>query len=176
MVYSLGYVECLNPTQTCDLIMRSPDGRFRVRVGCDQLQALLAMCRESVNLETGGVLIGRYNEVHDTAMVTRVWGPPKDSVRKRTSFWRGTQGLQRQLDSSWRTREYYLGEWHYHPGGTGQPSEPDIVQMVQIANSLEYSTPEPVLIVVGGADWVVTAHVFPRQGTSIDLTGLARSS
>ena len=176
MVYSLGYVECLNPTRTFELTMRSSDGRFHVRVGSDQLQALLAMCRESAHLETGGVLIGRYNEVHDTATVTRVWRPPKDSVRKRTSFRRGTQGLQRQLDSLGRTREYYLGEWHYHPGETGQPSERDIGQMVRIANSLEYSTPEPVLIVVGGADWVVVAHVFPRHSTSIELTGLARSS
>ena len=85
---------------------------WRVDV-CHQLQPLLAMCRESVNLETGGILVGKYNQVHDTAILTRVWGPPKDSVRKRTSFWRGTQGLQRQLDFLWRTREYYLGEWHY---------------------------------------------------------------
>ena len=176
MVYSLGCVEYLNPTRTSDLTMCSSDGRYRVRVGYHQLQALLAMCRESVNSETGGVLVGRYNEAHDTAIVTRVWGPPKDSVRKRTSFWRGTQGLQRQLDSLWRTREYYLGEWHYHPGGTGQPSERDIGQMVRIANSLEYNTPEPVLIVVGGSDWEVMGHVFPRHGTSIELAGLARSS
>ena len=48
--------------------------------------------------------------------------------------------------------------------------------MVRIANSLEYNTPEPVLIVVGGSDWEVVAHVFPRHGTSIELAGLARSS
>ena len=106
-------------------------------------------------------------------MVTQVWGPPGDSVRRRTSFWRGTQGLQQQLDSLWNAREYYLGEWHYHPGGAGQPSKEDMRQMVRIATSVDYNTPEPVLIVVGGSDWEVVVQVFPRHGTSIELTGLA---
>ena len=176
MVNSLGYVECPHPTRSPNLTMGSSDGRFRVHVGCRQLDALLSMCRESGTLETGGALVGRYNEAHDTAIVTQVWGPPRDSVRRRTSFWRGTQGLQQQLDSQWKDREYYLGEWHYHPGGAAQPSQGDIRQMVRIAKSLDYNTPEPVLIVVGGSDWEVVAHVFPRHGTSIELAGMARSS
>ena len=127
------------------------------------------MCRESGDLETGGVLVGRYNEAHDTAIVTRVWGPPEDSVRRRASFWRGTQGLQEQLDALWKSREYYLGEWHYHPRGAGQPSNGDKWQMGRIAESLDYNTPEPVLIVVGGSDWEVLAHVFPRYSAAIRL-------
>ena len=176
MVSSLGSAEYLNPTQSPNLTMSSSDGRYRVRVGCSQLEVLLAMCRESATWETGGLLVGRYNDAHDTATVTRIWGPPKDSVRKRTSFRRGTRGLQKQLDSLWRTREYYLGEWHYHPGGAGQPSTTDISEMLRIAKALQYNTPEPILIVVGGLDWKVVAHVFPRHGKSIELTGLARSS
>ena len=97
MVNSLGYVECPPPTQTPDLTVCSADGRFRVQVGHHELEALLDMCRESGDLETGGVLVGRYNEAHDTAIVTRVWGPPEDSVRRRTSFWRGTQGCKSNL-------------------------------------------------------------------------------
>ena len=41
--------------------------------------------------------------------------------------------------------------------------------MARIAESLEYNTPEPVLIVVGGSDWEVLAHVFPRHSTAIGL-------
>ena len=134
------------------------------------------MCRELGTLETGGILVGRYNEAHDTAIVTRVWGPPEDSVRRRTGFWRGIQGLQQRLDALWKAQEYYLGEWHYHPGGASQPSKEDISQMVRIANSLDFNTPEPVLIVVGGSNWEVVAHVFLRNGSSIGLTGLTRSS
>ena len=128
------------------------------------------MCRESGDLETGGVLVGRYSDAHDTAIVTRVWGPPEDSIRRRTSFWRGTQGLQKQLDALWKAREFYLGEWHYHPQGAGQPSIGDKRQMARIADSLDYNTPEPVLIVVGGLEWEVVAHVFRRNSTAIGLS------
>ncbi len=152
--------------------MRSSDGRFRVRVGSRHLATLLTMCRESESLETGGLLVGRYSEGHDTAVVTRVWGPPKDSIRRQASFWRGTRGLQRKLDSLWRTQEYYLGEWHYHPSGAAQPSKTDIRQMVRIAESPEYNCLEPVLIVVGGTrptELEVVAHVFPRHHSPIRL-------
>ena len=150
--------------------MCSSDGRFRVRLGSRQLKILLARCRKSGSTETGGLLVGKYNEAHDTAIVTRVWGPPKDSIRKRTSFRRGTHGLQLQLDFLWRTtQEHYLGEWHYHPGGTAQPSKSDIGQMARIAKSLQYNTPEPVLIIVGGSEWEVVTHVFPRYSQPIRL-------
>ncbi len=150
--------------------MSSPDGRFRLHVGRSQVEFLLAMCRKSGTLETGGLVVGRYNDKHDTAIATRLWGPPKDSVRRPTSFFRGTHGLQRRLNSLWRTREYYLGEWHYHPNGGGQPSTRDSRQMITIAESIQYNTPEPVLIVVGGSDWNVVGYVFPRHGSPIRLT------
>ena len=166
----MGSAEYLNPPQFPDLIMSSSDGRYRVHIGHSHVEVLLATCRKSGALETGGLLVGRYNDAHDTATVTRLWGPPRDSVRRRTSFYRGTHGLQRQLNSLWRTREYYLGEWHYHPSGGAQPSERDSRQMITIAESPQYNTPEPVLIVVGGSDWKVVAYVFPRHGSSIRLT------
>ena len=171
MVHSLDCDEYPDPTRSPDLIMGSSNGRFRVHVGPRQLETLLATCRESGPLETGGLLVGRYNESHDTAVVTGVWDPPTDSVRTRTSFYRGTHGLQRQLNSLWSSGEYYLGEWHYHPDGSGQPSNTDIEQMVCIAKSLRYNTPEPILIVVGGAEWDVIAHVFPRNCSPISLMG-----
>ena len=167
---SLDCVEYLNPTRFSSLAMCSSDGRFRVCLGSHQLKTLLAMCRESRPMETGGLLIGKYNAAHDTAIVTRVWGPPKDSVRKRTSFRRGTYGLQVQLDFLWKTtKEYYLGEWHYHPGGTAQPSKSDIHQMVRVAKSLQYNTPEPLLIIVGGPEWKLVTHVFPRCHQPVKL-------
>lgn len=166
----MGCVEYQSLIRSSDLNMCSFDGRFRVRLGSHQLKTLLALCRESGPVETGGLLIGKYNAAHDTALVTRVWGPPKDSIRKRTSFRRGTHGLQSQLDSLWRTtQEYYLGEWHFHPEGAAQPSKSDIRQMVRIAKSLQYNTPEPLLIIVGGSKWEVVTHIFPRCHQPIKL-------
>ncbi len=169
-VFLLDCIEYLKPAQSYDLTTCSSDGRFCVRLGLHQLKTLLAKCCESGSVETGGLLIGKYNETHDTAIVTQVWGPPEDSVRKRTSFRRGTRGVQLQLNFLWRTtQEYYLGEWHYHPGGPAKPSKSDISQMVRIAKSLQYNTPEPLLIIVGGSDWELSTHVFPRYRQSIRL-------
>ena len=84
---------------TCptDAVFRSTDGRFRLFIGADPLAHILDLCLASYPLETGGVLIGHYNETLDTAIVTRVTGPPPDSRRRRTAFYRGTQGLQEFL-------------------------------------------------------------------------------
>ena len=173
MVSSLGSTKYLNPIPPPDLIMSSSDGRYRVHVGHIQLEFLLDTCRESGSLETGGLVVGRYNETHDTAIVTHIWGPPTDSVRGPTSFYRGTHGLQARLNSLWSTKEYYLGEWHYHPNGGGQPSIRDERQMIRIAESLRYNTPEPLLLVVGGSRWNVVCYVFPRQGSPVRMTPLA---
>ena len=80
------------------------------------------MCSESGRVETGGVLIGRYNRERNMATVTRVCGPPPDSRKGRNTFVRGTQGLQHLINRLWHVNEYYLGEWHYHPEGTAHPS------------------------------------------------------
>ena len=138
-------------------------------LGSCQFRSLLEMCRESGSLEIGGLLIGRYNNAHDTAEVTRVLGPPSDSVRRQNSFWRGVRGLQNKLNSLWKSGEYYLGEWHYHPGGPARPSPSDIRQMTRISESPKYRCPEPILIVVGGSDWEVVGRVFPRRGSSVTL-------
>ena len=99
-----------------DPAFRSPDGRFRLVIADELVTKILEMCLASYPLETGGVLIGHYNETLDTAVATRATGPPPDSQRRRTAFYRGTQGLHELLRVLWSKKEYYLGEWHYHPG------------------------------------------------------------
>lgn len=130
------------------------------------------MCSAAGRNETGGVLMGRYNGELNVATVTRVVGPPPDSRRGRSTFVRGTRGLQQLIERLWRVDEYYLGEWHFHPGGTARPSSVDIRQMKRISESGAYNCPEPILIVVGGmplAELEVVAHVFPRNRESIRL-------
>ena len=86
-------------------------------------------------------------------------------MRSRDRFWRGTRGLQAILNRAWRSREYYLGEWHFHPSGLPQPSPTDVRQMRRISESADYNCPEPVMVVIAGADSErrsLAAHVFPR--------------
>jgi integrative and conjugative element protein (TIGR02256 family) len=124
-------------------------------------------------VETGGILIGRYTAAHDCALVTGVLGPPPDSRGGRTWFDRGVGGLQALLDRVWgQRRDFYLGEWHYHPFAAPGPSGKDYKQMNEIAATVSWKCPEPVLVIVGGdprGAWRASAMVTTRAGEQIQL-------
>src|SRR4051812_25352806 len=91
------------------MVFRSTDGRFAVTVPAGAATALLAHARRAGSFETGGVLIGNYNEALTEAIVTELLGPPSDSRAWRSSFLRGVEGLARRLGSLWKSRSptYY---------------------------------------------------------------------
>ena len=148
---------------------RSADGSFGLVIGNPLLMKMKESCARAHPLETGGVLIGRYNEGHDTALVSRAIGPPSGSKSGLTTFLRGTRGLHGLLNRLWTRREYYLGEWHYHPSASAQPSVTDSRQMQVIARDDDTGCPEPVLIILGEED-AITVHVFPRGQSTVQLT------
>lgn len=131
---------------------RSEGGAFGVSIGPQTLAEVLSRCRGFAPAETGGVLAGYYNDALNCAVVTDASERPPDSKSGRNWLVRGTAGLQGWLDRLWSSskRRYYLGEWHFHPGGAPEPSPTDIEQMGKIARSPSYKCPEPVLLLVGG--------------------------
>jgi len=151
----------------------STDKRFGLKVPRMEVKEALRLCERSVPNETGGILLGRYSAAHDCAVVMAVTGAPADSHSGRTWFIRGVRGLQRTVDHLWgRQRGYYLGEWHFHPGGAPKPSPTDVQQMREIAGSEQYHCPEPVLLIIGGepkGKWSAGAYVFPRASPYIEL-------
>ena len=148
---------------------RSDDGSFGLVIGNALLMKMKESCARAHPLETGGVLIGRYNEGHDTALVSRAIGPPSDSKSSLTTFLRGSRGLHGLLNRLWTRKEYYLGEWHYHPSASAQPSVTDSRQMQVIARDDDTGCPEPVLIILRAED-AITVHVFPRGQSTVQLT------
>ena len=134
-----------------DLEFASADRRFGLRLPAGLLDEILGYCRAAIGVETGGILIGRYDTAHDCALVTQVTGPPADSRASRSSFTRGVRGLRRLVLRVWRDRgEYYVGEWHFHPGGSPNPSGIDRAQMRAFAENPAHRCPEPILVIVGG--------------------------
>lgn len=126
------------------------DRRLGVVISEDVHRRLVEHCVRAGHKETGGVLIGRYTDLHDQAIVTEVTGPPSDSIRRRASFIRGLAGLQGHIDRAWRRHRYYLGEWHFHPFMAAAPSDRDKTQIKDFSQDAAYACPEPILIVVGG--------------------------
>jgi integrative and conjugative element protein (TIGR02256 family) len=155
-----------------ELRFQSADGHFGLHLSANMVEALLHHCGEIRGRETGGILVGSYNPTHDCAIVSGVTPAPNDSTSGTTWFHRGISGLQQLLNRLWRRREYYLGEWHFHPAATPTPSGVDWQQMRDIAASGSYRCPEPILLIVGGdpvGAWQVRVFVSPVNRQPVEL-------
>lgn len=151
----------------------SSDNALTVRLSERALAAMLEFCRSAGRIETGGILVGRYSSDHRMAIVEQATGPGADARAGRFWLIRGIKGLQRLLDRLWDSKAgYYLGEWHFHPGASPDPSRQDIVQMRRIAVSRDYSCPEPILLILGGdplQKYELHVEVARRQGDRVLL-------
>lgn len=153
----------------------SQDGRFGLQLTEGDVERLLLLCTAAAEYETGGVLFGRYSEDRIWAEVSEVTSAPSDSRSGHTWFERGTHRLQERIVRLWReSKQYYLGEWHYHPHAPPNPSSTDNTQLRRIATSTAYQCPEPVLLIVGGdprGAWYIRAFVYLRRGGRVELFG-----
>jgi integrative and conjugative element protein (TIGR02256 family) len=147
------------------------DRNIAVSISERALQTILEECRFSKRLETGGILIGRYTDLLDRAIVEEATRPPRDSKRARTTFARGIAGLKELLRRRWRLQQHYLGEWHFHPNASSTPSSKDVLQMVAFALDRSYECKRPILIVIGGEPSVqldlTVAVVGPPELTTL---------
>ena len=152
----------------------STDRRFGLSLGRAQVRTLLRLTRSAGAKETGGVLVGHYNDTFNRAEVRTVSSPPRDSKAGWCHFERGSAGLEAWLLKLWRApaRTYYLGEWHFHPYASAEASAHDRAQMHAIAQDTRYACPEPVLLILGGDPrgvWDARGNVFPREGAALGL-------
>ena len=81
------------------------DGAYGGRTAASVLRALDQMCRDAGDVETGGVLIGRYADDLRVAEILEATMPPPDSLRGHSWFTRGVGGLRALLEKRWRARD-----------------------------------------------------------------------
>ena len=149
------------------MTLRTDDGRFSAIISPAIIDRLLQLCREAGTVETGGILVGRYTPNHNTAIVTEASGPPSDSRRRAKAFFRGVKGLQAWLSRLWLgRREYYLGEWHFHPFASPVASGTDMEQLRDFSQDAFLRCPEPVMLIIGGdpsSSWTLKAYISPKN-------------
>lgn len=153
---------------------KSACGRYGVSFEATMFEKMLHECMTAGCNETGGILWGMYSDNLDNAIVTGFSKAPSDSISSRFSFQRGVIGLQHLLQSLWKktNREYYLGEWHFHPFSSSMASSIDIQQMFAHANNRRLQCPEPIMIIIGGnpcCEWSVNITVYTREDKVFNL-------
>jgi integrative and conjugative element protein (TIGR02256 family) len=160
------------PMNIRDVTFSTADADYTVILCSPSLQHMINECIKAGVNETGGILIGTYSEDGSTAIITEATARPADSLSGRTTFQRGVQGLKHLLSSRWKIGQYYVGEWHFHPRGSPEPSADDHSSMNNIAVNPNYHCLEPVMIILGGdpaGSYGLSASVFPKGEVSIRL-------
>lgn len=131
------------------VVFQAVSATVEVRLTDAALRLIEKEALASTDKETGGILIGRYEGDGNVAVVTAATERPADSNAGRAWFQRGISGLTAKLRARWVHGEYYLGEWHSHPGGAPDPSNNDIREMRSIAIDTSYRCPKPIMVIAG---------------------------
>jgi integrative and conjugative element protein (TIGR02256 family) len=103
--------------------------------------------------ETGGVLLGYFDQKLQSIFVVDILSAPLDSAADPSGFIRGVQGLEEHIKiAQARTANIvsYIGEWHSHPSGIStKPSEHDIRLLSYLAEILNRDGLPGVMLIVG---------------------------
>jgi len=116
----------------------------------ESLAAVSAEVSKSIGIETGGILIG-FRARNGKVVIVRATGPGPKAVRTPTWFDRDVEYCQQQLKEAsdlLGLKGQYVGEWHFHPVGSSEPSGRDIRSMGEIAAQINYATDEPIMLIV----------------------------
>ena len=146
------------------LTFTSSDFIFSVQISVDVVEQMHQECICSAPKETGGVLVGYYSEDLSSAYVIKMLGKSKHSIIDRFSFVRKGRDYLQSLDKLWDQKQYYVGEWHYHPYSSSSPSPTDINTLLRLSSSEKLHCPEPILIIIGGQKgaWDLSVSVFSK--------------
>jgi len=123
--------------------------KVAVRLSTEAYLTIRDQALAAVGRETGGILIGHYDLDGNSAIVTEATIRPKDSRSGGAWFQRGIHGLKDLLRNRWSRGEYYVGEWHSHPGAPPTPSNNDLREMQAISKEVSYRCPKPIMIIAG---------------------------
>lgn len=108
-----------------------------VTVSISALERMKNLVRDSVNVETGGILVG--HNVGSNIQITEASDPGPAAERSATYFLRDTEHCRKFLARSYEgTKADYVGEWHSHVISLQHLSEGDLGTLVNILVDPDY--------------------------------------
>jgi integrative and conjugative element protein (TIGR02256 family) len=142
-----------------DLIQTDESGQFEVRVSGEALAEARAEVRRGVRvrapeIETGGMLLGAFDDAIGIVYVDKVTGPPPDSYLSATYFHHGVEGTQERVSAEVKrtaSSSGFVGFWHSHPLGRAYPSPTDEQGLASIV-APDGATRRALMMILGGDD------------------------
>jgi integrative and conjugative element protein (TIGR02256 family) len=125
-----------------DVVIADVTGEFVVLLSQRALAEIRAEVRRGArvrdrSVETGGMLLGSFDEATGRAYIDTAAGPSSDSYLSALYFAHGTAGTQAIIDQN-RVRSAnrvgFVGMWHSHPYGPASPSPTDEAGMAWIVS------------------------------------------
>ncbi len=141
-----------------DFVLQTADRNHEVRVARSAVAEMRAEARRGARvqgdrIETGGSLLGAFDEAAGVVWVDHATGPPPDSLLSAEHFQHGTEGVEARIAAQGAATArvtVFVGMWHSHPHGEAAPSHTDEVGMRQLVVPVKGAPPRALLLIVGG--------------------------
>jgi integrative and conjugative element protein (TIGR02256 family) len=141
------------------------DEKISVFFNNSTLNNIKDIIRNSLNVETGGVLAG-YRDGKGNIFITDASGPGPKAVQSGSRFEKDITFCQHFLDELYiqtNNRIVYVGEWHLHLSSNNNPSGTDLRSLSEISSQKEYLTEKPIMIIFSkDATPSCTVHPFSK--------------
>ncbi len=103
-------------------------------------------------IESGGILVGILESVHNTFEITDITEPFGKDERTKYRFQRSEYGHQEAMNRLWEQSGYkktYLGEWHTHDEEIPTPSVIDLKNWIRISSRKTNNSNKLFFIIIG---------------------------
>lgn len=154
--------------------MLLPKKTSLVWISEESLATMLEEAEDNLPNETGGVILGYWNNHYTEAVVTHITGPGPKAVHNRRSFRPDSEYQEAEIAKHYQESgrlHTYMGDWHTHPNGKVYLSETDLRTLRRIATCKDARLPTPLMAVLGGVSkWVINFWCY--QTTRLGKFGI----
>lgn len=131
-------------------IVKEREHGVSVWLSIDAYVEILNLCNAKFPLETGGVLIGFWN--NNDVIITSVVGPGENATHSKNRFVPDQQFHEIQISNNFyasQGRDNYLGDWHTHPDAASYLSEKDRSTLIKIRKNKESNLFTALMLILG---------------------------
>ena len=161
-----------------DIVERLPDG-YQVRIESSVLADIKKYTSKSKRkdkqvCETGGLLFGQIDHASEIVWISKIIGPPSDSIASPEKFICGIKGTHQFNDEISRKTQgsiSYIGMWHTHPISAAMPSLTDMEGMAGIMCRDGFASESQILLIVGHSSTTPEIGVYKFSTSEIEKLG-----